>query len=54
MHGDAIGAAQMGLDGGPDRIGFVGLARFTHRRHVINVYAKFNHACSTEAPKDGL
>ena len=31
VHRDAVGTAEVGLDGGPDRIRFVGLARLAHR-----------------------
>jgi hypothetical protein len=46
MHGDAVGTAEMRLDRRPDRIGFVGLARFAHRRDVVDIYAQFYHAAS--------
>jgi len=46
VHGDAVCAAEVCLDRGPDRIGFAALARFAHRRHMVNVYAKFNHVRS--------
>jgi len=52
VHGDAVGAAEVGLDRGPDRIGLAALARLAHRRHVVDVYAKFNHVRSEEASKD--
>jgi hypothetical protein len=43
MHGDAVGAAEVGFDGGPDRVGFVALAGFAHGGDVVDVYAEFDH-----------
>jgi len=40
----------MRLDGRPYRIGFVGLARFAHRRYVVDVDAEFYHAASARLP----
>jgi hypothetical protein len=43
MHGDAIGAAEVGFNGGPDRVGFVALAGFAHGGDVVDVDAEFDH-----------
>ncbi len=43
MHGDAVGAAQMRLDGGPHRIRLVRAARLAQRRDVIDVDAELDH-----------
>jgi hypothetical protein len=43
MHGNAIGATQMGFNGCPDRIRFVSHARLAQRGHVIDIDAKLNH-----------
>ena len=48
MNGDAVCAADMGFDGRPDGIGFVGAPRLTDSGHVVDVYAEFNHgSCSS-------
>ncbi len=43
MHGNAIGAAQMRLDGSPYRIRFIGLTRLAHGGNMVNIDAEFNH-----------
>ena len=43
VHGDAVGAAQVRLDGGPHGIGLVGAARLPQRRHVVDVDAELDH-----------
>src|SRR3954466_6948477 len=43
VHGDAVGAAQVGLDGGPHRIGLVGPPGLSHRRDVVYVHAELDH-----------
>src|SRR5690606_19386831 len=39
VHGDAVGTAQMRLDGGPDRVGLPGAARLPDGGHVVDVDA---------------
>ena len=43
MHGNPIGAAQVGFHSRPDRVRFIGTARLAERGHVIDVNAQFNH-----------
>jgi hypothetical protein len=44
MHGDAVGAAEVGFHGGPHRVGFVpGAARLAHGGDVVDVDAEFDH-----------
>ena len=43
VDGDAVGAAQMRLGGGPYRIGFVRAPRLPQRGDVVDVHAQFNH-----------
>ena len=43
MHGDAVGAPQVRLDGGPDRIGFIGTSRLADGGDVVDVDAEFDH-----------
>ena len=44
MHGDAISPTQMRLDRSPDRIGFMGTARLSHRGDMIDVDPQFDQA----------
>ena len=44
MHGDAIGAAQMRLDGAPDGIGFVSAPGLADGGDVVDVDAEFDHS----------
>jgi hypothetical protein len=39
MHGDAVGAGQVRLGGGPDGIGFVGAAGLADGRNVVDIDA---------------
>jgi len=39
MDGDAVGAAEMRLDRGPHRVGFVGAARLPQCRDMVDVHA---------------
>ena len=43
MHGDAIGAPQVRLDGSPDGIGFIGTPRLADGGDVVDVDAEFDH-----------
>jgi hypothetical protein len=43
VHGDAVRAAEVRLDGRPHRVGLVGAARLADRRHVVDVDAQFDH-----------
>jgi hypothetical protein len=43
VHGNAVGAAQVRLDRGPERVRLVRPARLSQRRHVVDVYAQLNH-----------
>ena len=43
MHGDAVGAPQVRLDGGPDGIGFIGTPRLADGGDVVDVDAEFDH-----------
>ncbi len=54
VHGDAVGTAEMGFDGRPDGIGFIGAARLTDGRHMIDIDAEFNHSScnSTKIRRD--
>ena len=44
VAGDAVGAAEMRLDRGPDRIGLVGAPRLAHGGDVIDVDAELDHS----------
>ena len=43
MDGDAVGPAQFGQCGRPDRVGLESPPRLADRRHVVDVDAKFCH-----------
>src|SRR4029450_10433480 len=43
MHGDAVGAAEMRLNRGPDGIGLVRAPRLPDRCDMVDIDAKFNH-----------
>ena len=43
MNRNAVGATEMGLDGAPDGIRFVGNARLPQRCDVVDIDAKFDH-----------
>jgi hypothetical protein len=43
MNRDAVGSSQMGLNSGPNRIGFIGAPSLPDCCDVINIYAEFNH-----------
>ena len=50
VHRDAVRAAQVRLDRGPDRVGLVGAPRLAHGRDVVDVDAEFDHrSCSSES-----
>ena len=43
VDGDAVGAAQVRLDGRPHGVGLVRAARLPQRGHVVDVDAEFDH-----------
>jgi hypothetical protein len=43
VKGDAVGAAQVGFDSGPDRVGCRCLSRLSNGGDMIDVYAQFCH-----------
>jgi hypothetical protein len=43
MHGDAVGAAEMGFHGGPHRVRLPGAARLAQRGDVVDVDTEFDH-----------
>ena len=43
VAGDAVGAAQMRFDRGPDGVRLVGAARLAHGRDVVDVDAELDH-----------
>lgn len=43
VHGDALGSAELSLDGRLDRVGLPGPACLTHGRDMINVDAEVGH-----------
>ena len=50
VHGDAVGAAEVRLDRGPDRVRLVGAPRLPHGGDVVDVDAELDHrSCSSES-----
>jgi hypothetical protein len=48
VDGDPVGTAEMRFDRRPHRIGFVGAARLSDRRHMVDIDAQFDHSsCSS-------
>ena len=43
MNGNAVRTAEMGFDGAPDGVRFIGAARLAQRGDVVDVNAKFDH-----------
>jgi hypothetical protein len=47
VHGDAVGAAEMRFDRGPDGVGLVRTPRLPHRGHMVDVDPQFDHESIT-------
>ena len=43
MDGDAVGATQLCLNRGPNRVGFVGAAGLAYRGDVVDIDTQFDH-----------
>jgi hypothetical protein len=54
MHRDPIGSAQVGFHSGPDRIRVDAAPGLAQGRHMVNVYAKFNHAKDPSMGRNGI